>query len=146
MVVGNLSQSDHIMGPQEFLVAQLCWSYYPWTSSIFVWFCAYVVLSCCLPCLSRINSILLIILWNIQGMLSHRVISDFWDPMDHSPPSSSVHGIIYVRTLKWIAISSSRGSCRPRGGTPSPEVPALTGCSLALSYLGSLKHTVATFY
>ena len=28
----------------------------------------------------------------------------------------------------------------------SPEVPALTGGSLPLSYVGSLKHTVATFY
>ena len=34
----------------------------------------------------------------------------FWDPMDYSPPGSSIHGILQVRILEWIAISSSRGS------------------------------------
>ena len=32
------------------------------------------------------------------------------DPMDCSPPGSSVHGIILTRVLEWVAISSSRGS------------------------------------
>ena len=32
------------------------------------------------------------------------------DPMDCSPPSSSVHGIFQARILVWVAISSSRGS------------------------------------
>ena len=36
------------------------------------------------------------------------------DPMDHSPPGSSVHGILQARTLEWVAISSSRGSSQPR--------------------------------
>ena len=31
-----------------------------------------------------------------------------------SPPGSSVHGILQARILEWIAISSSRGSSRPR--------------------------------
>ena len=35
------------------------------------------------------------------------------DPMDCSPPGSSVHGILQARILEWIAISSSRGSSRP---------------------------------
>ena len=30
------------------------------------------------------------------------------DPMDCSPPSSSVHGILQVRVLEWVAISFSR--------------------------------------
>ena len=30
------------------------------------------------------------------------------DPMDCSPPGSSVHGILQARTLEWVAISSSR--------------------------------------
>ena len=29
------------------------------------------------------------------------------DPMDHGPPGSSVHGILQVRTLEWVAISFS---------------------------------------
>ena len=32
------------------------------------------------------------------------------DPMDCSPPGSSVHGISQARTLEWVAISFSRGS------------------------------------
>ena len=32
------------------------------------------------------------------------------DPMDYSPPGSSVHGILQTRILEWVAISFSRGS------------------------------------
>ena len=32
------------------------------------------------------------------------------DPMDRSPPGSSVHGILQVRILEWVAIPFSRGS------------------------------------
>ena len=39
------------------------------------------------------------------------------DPVDCSPPGSSVHGILQARILEWVAISSSRGSSRPRDGT-----------------------------
>ena len=34
------------------------------------------------------------------------------DPMDCSPPGSSVHEILQARILEWVAISSSRGSSR----------------------------------
>jgi len=39
------------------------------------------------------------------------------DPMDCSLPGSSVHGIFQARVLEQIAISSSRGSSRPRNQT-----------------------------
>ena len=39
------------------------------------------------------------------------------DPMDCSPPGSSVHGISQARILKWVAISFSRGSSQPRDRT-----------------------------
>ena len=39
------------------------------------------------------------------------------DPMDCSPPGSSVHGIFQARILEWVAISFSRGSSRPRDWT-----------------------------
>ena len=39
------------------------------------------------------------------------------DPMDCSPPGSSVHGILQVRTLEWVAMLSSRGSSQPRDRT-----------------------------
>ena len=37
--------------------------------------------------------------------------------MDCSPPGSSIHGIFQSRILEWVAISSSRGSSRPRDWT-----------------------------
>ena len=39
------------------------------------------------------------------------------DPVDCSPPGSSVHGILQARTLEWVAISFSRGSSQPRDRT-----------------------------
>ena len=38
-------------------------------------------------------------------------------PMDLSPPDFSVHGISQARIVKWVAISSSRGSSRSRDQT-----------------------------
>ena len=32
------------------------------------------------------------------------------DPMDYSPPGSSVHGILQAGILEWVAILFSRGS------------------------------------
>ena len=40
-----------------------------------------------------------------------------WDPMDCSPPGSSVHGILQARKTKWVAISFSKGTSRPRDQT-----------------------------
>ena len=36
-----------------------------------------------------------------------------YDPMDCSPPSFSVHGILQARILEWVAVPSSRGSSQP---------------------------------
>src|SRR5574337_107860 len=41
--------------------------------------------------------------------------------MDHSPPGSSVHGILQARILEWVALPSSRGSSQPRDHT-HPQV------------------------
>ena len=41
----------------------------------------------------------------------------FCDPVDYSPPGSSVHGILQARILEWVAISFSRGSSRPKDRT-----------------------------
>jgi len=30
------------------------------------------------------------------------------DPIDYSPPGSSVHGILQVRLLEWVTVSFSR--------------------------------------
>ena len=36
------------------------------------------------------------------------------NPMDYSSPGSSVHGILQVRILEWVAIFFSKGSSLPR--------------------------------
>ena len=40
-----------------------------------------------------------------------------WDPMDCSPPGSSVHGLLQARILEWVAMPSSRGHSQPRNRT-----------------------------
>ena len=39
------------------------------------------------------------------------------DPMDCSPPGSSVFGILQARMLEWVAIPFFRGSSRPKDWT-----------------------------
>ena len=39
------------------------------------------------------------------------------DPLDCSPPGSSIHGILQARTLEWVAMPSSRGSSQPKDWT-----------------------------
>ena len=50
-------------------------------------------------------------------MLSRSVVFDSCDPVDCSPPDSSVHEILQARILEWVATSFSRGSSRPRDWT-----------------------------
>ena len=46
------------------------------------------------------------------------------NPMDCSPPDSSLHGILQARILKWVAIPFSRGSSWPRDWV---QVSCITG-------------------
>ena len=60
----------------------------------------------------------------------------FCDPMDHSPPGSSAHGIFQASILEWVAMPSSRGSSQPRIEPASLMSPALAGgfsVSIAMS-------------
>ena len=41
---------------------------------------------------------------------SLRLCPTLCDPVDHSPPGSSVHGILQARILEWVAKPSCRGS------------------------------------
>ena len=45
-------------------------------------------------------------------MLSHVWL--FCNPMDCSPPGSTVHGVLLARILEWVAVPFSRGSSQPR--------------------------------
>ena len=46
------------------------------------------------------------------------------NPIDCSPPGSSVHGILQARTLEWVAFPFSRGLSDPRIKPKSPELQA----------------------
>ena len=56
------------------------------------------------------------------------------DPMDCSPPSFSVHGILQARILEWIAILFARGASQPRDRT---LVSCLTGRFLPFQQQGN---------
>ena len=51
------------------------------------------------------------------GSLITKLYPTLCDPMDCSPPGSSVHGILQARILEWVVISFSRGSSQHRDQT-----------------------------
>ena len=46
------------------------------------------------------------------------------NPVDYSPPGSSVHGISQARIQEWVAISSCRASSQPKDQTHISVSPA----------------------
>ena len=50
-------------------------------------------------------------------MLVTQLCLTLCDPMDCSPPGSSVRGILQARILEWVAMSFSRESSQPRDQT-----------------------------
>ena len=66
------------------------------------------------------------------------------NPMDYSPPGSSVHGISQARMLEWVAISFSRASSWPRDRIPRLVSPALQEDSLPTEPLGRLYNYIHT--
>ena len=61
------------------------------------------------------------------------------DPMDHSLPSFSVHGVFQARILEWVAISFSRGSSPPRDRT---QVSSIAGRCFTLWATREAPNTV----
>ena len=59
----------------------------------------------------------------LEPSLKHRKVvvaqlcPTFHEPMDCSPPGSSVSGILQAGILEWVAIPFSRGSSQPRDRT-----------------------------
>ena len=47
----------------------------------------------------------------------HVHVQSLWDPMDCSPPGSSIHGILRARILEWVTIPSSKRYSWPRDWT-----------------------------
>ena len=52
--------------------------------------------------------------WNVH--VSH-LCPTLCDPLDCSPPGTSIHEIFQERALEWVSISSSRGSSWPKDQT-----------------------------
>ena len=68
------------------------------------------------------------------------------DPMDCSPPSSSVCGIFQARILERAAISYSRGSSRPRDQTLISVSLALAGRFFATMPVGKPLYVLYRWY
>ena len=81
-----------------------------------------------------------------------------FERLSYIGPGSSVHGVLQARILQWAAISSSRGSSRPRDQTQSPALQVVSlpseppgkptarlrgqGSEAGHSWLGSCPDTV----
>ena len=70
------------------------------------------------PCTGRqvlcyLGSLIYICSGSSSGV-SHSAILTLCDPLNCSPPGSSVHGILQARVREWVAIPFSRGSSQPR--------------------------------
>ena len=79
--------------------------------------------------------------FNLRYAVSYLVAQScmtLWDPMDCSPPGSSVTGILQARILEWFAIP-------PPGDLPNPEFkprfPSLQADSLMCEPPGKTKNT-----
>ena len=55
---------------------------------------------------------------SLRHALSHFSTVRLCNPMDRSPPGSSVYGILQARVLEWVAISSFRGILPTQGPNP----------------------------
>ena len=67
-------------------------------------------------CIMYLN--IAVLCWVAQSCLT------LCDPMDHSPPGSSVHGILQASILEWVAMPSSSGFSQPSDWT---EVSCFAG-------------------
>ena len=61
-------------------------------------------------------------LMKIVKVLADQSYPTLHNPLDCSPPGSSVHGILQARILEWVAIPLSRGSSHPGIELESPAL------------------------
>ena len=62
-----------------------------------------------------------------KHMLCAQLCLILCNPMGHSPPAPSVHGILQAKILAWAAMPSSRGISPTQGWNQSLASPALAG-------------------
>ena len=80
-----------------------------WYFSFHVWL-ASLSMTLCRPIHFTANSINRLASYKISfesESISHSSCLTLWDPMDCSPPASSVHEILQARILEWVASSFS---------------------------------------
>ena len=77
-------------------------------------------------------------------MLVTQLCSTLCNPMDCSPPGSSVHGILQARILEWVAILLCMGSSQPRDGTGVCYFFGRAGRFFLMSQQGEPKGCVAS--
>ena len=71
------------------------------------------------------------------GSLVAKSCLSLCDPMNYSPPGSSIHGILQARILEWVAIPFSWVSSQPRDRT---QVSSIAG-RFFTSWQGKPKNT-----
>ena len=69
------------------------------------------------PCVSLRSKIFRPRLENCVCAKSRQSCPALCNPLDRSPPGSSVHGILQARILEWVTMPSSRGSFQPKNRT-----------------------------
>ena len=80
-------------------------------------------------------------MWQCACMLkSLQLCPTLCNPMDCSPPGSSVHGILQARILEWVAMPSSRGSSQPRDWIHVSYGPCIAGGFFTAELLGKCLH------
>ena len=67
------------------------------------------------------------------------------DPMDCSPPGSSVRGVFQAGTLQWVATSSSRGSSQPRDQTQVSSIASRFFTIWATSIYRGINNKVLSY-
>ena len=83
----------------------------------------------CFPLRALSLSVLVLplLFFRLSSVLCAQSYPTLCDPMDYSPPGSSVIGIVQSRILQWLAIPFSRGTYQPRIEPASPVSPTLAG-------------------
>ena len=106
--------------PGSSITTKSTWIKYNNICTITLYVYAYVYIVCLYIC---INICIFTMKWKGKLWVSQSCPTPC-DPMDCSPPGSSVHGILQARILKWVAIPFSRGSFQPGIEPRSPTLQA----------------------
>ena len=108
---------------------------------MYILICIYIHVYMCIVCIYiYIYFFFVVVAVVVLQSFSH--VQLFCNPMDYSPPGSSVHDVFQARILEWVPISSSRGYSQPRD-LINPHLLHWQADSLPLSHQGSPLNTRA---